>query len=255
MRTYASMEKSLVKMNFSSTLLISTYIQSLLFLSVGSVHGQTLRQIGITRQSARVPQLVTTSSSVSLNSNNALVQTTAGLEKQKVEISVPGSPKTVIETFAKTSVNEITLFDPSTYTEANANTGVSPQDKNKLPFICGASAPTNSPNVRGSTSDGTQNLTTGPGQAPSIFTNAIDNTRTTDNSRTGDANPLDSTVLGAGSNYARNPYSSSGSGGENDATLGPQQIVSPNLNISVGGVVLHESPNVLKSCGTSRSNP
>ena len=65
------------------------------------------------------------------------MQTTAGLEKQKVEISVPGSPKTVIETFAEASVNEITLYDPSSYVEANANTGVNSQDIDRLPFICG----------------------------------------------------------------------------------------------------------------------
>jgi hypothetical protein len=239
-------------MNFTKALLLCASFQSFFFLTVGSVHGQTLRQIGITRQSARVPQLVITSSSVSLNSNNALVQTTAGLEKQKVEIAVPGSPKTVIETYAEASVDEITLFDPSTYAEASANTGVRSQDNNKLPFICGASSPTNAPNLQGgSVSDGVETLQTGPGLAPSIFTGAIDNSRTTDGSRTNDPNPLAATVLGAGTNYARNPYSSSGSDGENSATLGPQQIVSPNLNISVQGVVLHSSPSVLTSCGTA----
>ena len=238
-------------MYFSRTLLIFTSFQSFfLSLTFGSAQGQTLRQIGITRQSARVPQLVITSSSVSLNSNNALVQTTAGLEKQKVEIDVPGSPKTVVETFAETSVNEITLFDPSTYVEANANTGVNSQDNNRLPYICGASSPTNAPNVTGNVSDGTQTLNTGPGVSPSIFTAAVESPPTTDGSRTNDPNPLVATVLGQGSSYQRQPYLSSGSGGVANS-VGPQQIVSPNLNLTVRGVALRESPSILTSCGDS----
>ena len=192
------------------------------------LNSQTLRQIGLTRQSARTPEITITSSSVSLNSSGALVQATAGLEKQKIEINTPGSPKTVIDIYSETSVNEITLFDPSTYTEASANTSLIEQDNNRLPSICGAAGGGNPPNTAGTITDGVDTLATGPGEPPTIFTAATTSGRTS-------ANPLVATVLGSGTEYERKPYLSSGTGGS--ATTGPLQIVSPNV------------ATVLTSCG------
>jgi hypothetical protein len=224
-------------------------IHCALILSAVPGYTQTLRQISLTNQSARVPAITITSSSIGLNSNNALVQTTAGLEKQKVEIIVPGSPKTILEVYAATNVSNQTLFDPSTFAEASANTGVLDQDNNSLPFICGASSTATAPNVASSITDGVQTLNVGPGEAPTIFNAVVETPVSNPGGRTNDPNPLVATVLGSGTEYSRKPYLSSGSGGS--ATTGPQQIVSPNLNITSRNVVLHESPSVLTSCGNS----
>ena len=226
-------------MKTNTTLAISIITQLITLVCVAPGKSQTLRQIGLTRQSARTPEITITSSSVSINSAGALVQATAGLEKQKIEINTPGSPKTVIDVFAETSVNEITLYDPSSYAEASANTSVIDQDSNRSPAICGAAGGGNAPNTNTippeTITDGTQFLNTGAGQAPSIFTAAVESPPTTPNSRTNDPNPLAATVLGAGTEYERQPYLSSGIGG--GATTGPLQIVSPNV------------ATVLTSCG------
>ena len=140
-----------VKPNIIFVLSLIPHLITLSFVSPGN--SQTLRQIGLTRQSARTPEITITSSSVSLNSAGALVQATAGLEKQKIEINTPGRPNTVIDIYAETSVNEITLYDPSTYTEASANTNVIDQDINESPSICGAAGGGNPPNTAGTITD------------------------------------------------------------------------------------------------------
>ena len=225
-----------MRANFLLPFVITPYLINL--FNIFPVHSQTLRQIGLTRQSARTPEITITSSSISVSSTGALVQATAGLERQKIEINTPGNPKTVINTFAETSVDEITLYDPSTYAEASANTSVIDQDKNRSPAICGAAGGGNAPNTipAGTITDGSENLNTGAGQAPSIFTAAVESPPATGGSRTNVPNPLVATVLGSGTEYERNPYLSSGTGGS--ATTGPLQIVSPNVS------------TVLTSCGS-----
>ena len=224
-----------MKPNIIFALSLIPHLINLIFVPPGN--SQTLRQIGLTRQSAKTPEITITSSSVSISSEGALVQATAGLEKQKIEINTPGSPKTVIDVFAESSVNEITLYDPSTYAEASANTSVIDQDADRLPAICGAAGGWNAPNTipAATITDGTQFLNTGAGQAPSIFSAAVETPPTTPNARTNDPNPLVATVLGAGTEYERQPYLSSGTGGS--ATTGPLQVVSPNVS------------TVLTSCG------
>ena len=244
------MIESVYSMKKKQLIFTNTIINFFIIFTAMPVNSQTLRQIGLTRQSARTPNITVTSSSVSINSAGALVQAVAGLEKQKIEIDNPGNPKTVLEVYTEASVDEITLFDPSTYVEASANTSLkTKQNDSSLPFICAASGPGNVPNTAGTITDGTQTLNIGPGEAPSIFTATVETPPTTVGSRTNVANPLVATVLGSGTDYARSPYLSSGTGGS--ATTGPQQIVSPNLNVSVQGVVLHQSPSVLTSCGNT----
>jgi len=106
----------------------------LAMLSLGSntmAKSQTLK--GVKSGSSvelRLPALTITGVTMNTTSDGALIQTTMGLTRQQIEINNLTNKKTIIDTYAGTSVRSTTLFDPQTF---SAGTPAS-----KTPNNCGA---------------------------------------------------------------------------------------------------------------------
>lgn len=193
-----------------------------------SASSQSLRGItSINQSNLRLPALTITGITLSTTDDGGLVEATTGLERLSVEIPTSGNTKTVIQTYAGTSVKEVTLFDPRTYSNLNAGTQVDDQGPaENFPYICGAAAPGQAPNVPGTYTEnigGTNyTATTGPGEAPknAYGDDAID--AVTFGTR--DPNPLASQVVSTGTMFARMPYLNSGSFLNGIPNTGPLQI-------------------------------
>jgi len=196
---------------------------SVLALSAALPAGaQSLRGITRVNQSQNLPKLTITGVTLSTTADGALVETTTGLERQRIEIP---TSKTVISTFTGTAVKSVTLFDPRSYRNQNPGTSVNDQGPAEgYPYICGAAAPGQAANVPGTYTDpGTfASMNTGPGEAPK---NAWGDDQTTAQAfGTNDPNPLSATVVSAGTQFARQPWLSSGSFFNSIPNTAPLQI-------------------------------
>ncbi len=214
-------------------LLIKSFGLSLFTLSsilgaAASVQAQTLPKIdlrgisSINRINMRLPAQTTTGVSIETTSDLGLIETTTSLDRQR--ITLPGSGKDqVIDVYAGTSVKSVTLFDPATYSSSNPNTEVNDQGPaDNYPYICSATAPSSA----SLTSAGTYTdpdvgiaMATGPGEAPK---NAYGEDQAAALSHA--PNPLDATVLSAGTQFARQPYLNSGAFGNGLPNTAPMQI-------------------------------
>jgi len=183
---------------------------------------QSLRGITRLNQSQNLPSLTITGVTLSTTSDGALVETTTGLQRQKVEI--PPS-NTVISTYTGTAVKSVTLFDPRSYSNLTPGTSVNDQGPAEgYPYICGAAAPGQAANISGTYTDPGTGATmfTGPGEAPK---NAWgDDQPTAAFLGTNNPNPLSATVVSAGTQFARQPWLSSGSFGNGISNTAPLQI-------------------------------
>ncbi len=171
---------------------------------------QSLRGItSINNSRMNLPALTITGVSLSTTADGGLVETTTGLDRLRVEIPTSSNTKTVIETYSGTSVKEVTLFAPRTFTNSNAGTRVVDQGpEDVFPFICGAAAPGQAANVPGTYIDPSgASMSTGPGEAPKNYAGQDANSSGDDPN----PNPLALAVLSAGTMFARQPYLNSGS--------------------------------------------
>ena len=185
---------------------------------------QSLRGItSINNSRMSLPALTITGVSLSTTADGELVETTTGLDRLRVEIPTSSNTKTVIETYTGTSVEEVTLFEPRTFTNSNAGTRVVDQGpEDDYPFICGAAAPGQAANVSGTYNDPSgASMFTGPGEAPKNYAGEDANSVTGGNPN---PNPLAGAVLSAGTMFARQPYLSSGSFGNGLPNTAPLQL-------------------------------
>ena len=200
-----------------------------IFGPAASVHSQALPSMdlrgisSINQINMRLPELTTTAVSMETTSDLGLVETTTSLERQR--ISLPSSGKQqVIDIYAGTSVESVTLFNPTTYSSSNPNTDVdNPGPSEANPNICSATAPSSaSLTSAGNYTDPNVgvNMATGPGEAPK---NAYGQDQAAAPAAD-DPNPLAATVMSAGTQFARQPYFSSGSSGNGLPNTAPLQI-------------------------------
>ncbi len=201
---------------------------ALAILSIGITYpGKSQSMRGITdlnQSNLRLPALTITGVTLSTTPDGGLVETTSGLERLRVEIPTSSTSKTIIETYAGTAVKEVTLFDPRTYSNLNPGTKVINQGPAEgYPYICGASAPGQAPNIASTYTDPGSGVTvnTGPGQAPRNYAGEDVANITPGNPS---PNPLASTVLSAGTQFARQPYLSAGAFGNGLPNTAPLQI-------------------------------
>lgn len=186
---------------------------------------QTLR--GITKlneSNLRLPALTITGVTLSTTPDGGLVETTTGLETLRVEIPTSSTSKTVIETYAGTAVKEVTLFNPRSYSNLNPGTKVNNQGPAEgYPYICGAAAPGQAANAAGTYTDPGSGVevNTGPGEPPRNYAGEDVANVSPGNSS---PNPLASAVLSAGTQFARQPYLSSGAFGNGLPNTAPLQI-------------------------------
>lgn len=201
----------------------SAFVIALTLLSIGvACPGRSQSLGGITdlnQSNLRLPALTITGVTLSTTPDGGLVETTSGLERLRVEIPTSSTTNTVIETYAGTAVKEVTLFDPGTYSNLNPGTKVNNQGPAEgYPYICGAAEPGQAPNVPGISSAG---FPTGPGEAPR---NSVGEDVANVSPGNSSPNPLASTVISAGTQFARQPYLSSGSFGNGLPNTAPLQI-------------------------------
>lgn len=164
---------------------------------------QSLRGItSINNSRMNLPALTITGVSLSTTADGGLVETTTGLDRLRVEIPTSSNTKIVIETYAGTSVKEVTLFNPSTFTSTSAGTIADAQDNDLSPFVCSATSPGQAANSAGAA-----------GATP-------------------DRNPLDDTVVAAGTIFARQPFLSSGSGFDGSNGIGSLQITPAPVGVN-----------------------
>ena len=198
--------------------------------NVGTARAQTSRGITQFNQSnLRLPALTITGVSMNTTDYLGLVETVMGLESQRVEIPTSSNTKTVIQTYAGTAVESVTLFDPATFSNSNPGTKVNNQGPSRsYPYICGAAAAGQAPNVASTYTDPGSGITvnTGPGEAPRNAAGQDVSQVTPGNSS---PNPLagdylNPTIVSAGTQFARQPWLSSGSFGNGLPSTGPLQI-------------------------------
>ena len=206
-------------------LIASSLLASLALGLPWSAEAQSLRGItSINESNLRLPALTITGVTLSTTVDGGLVETTTGLERLRVEIPTSSSTKTVIETYSGTAVEKVTLFDPRTYSNLNPGTKVNNQGPAEgFALICGAAAPGQAANIAGTYTDAGSGVTvnTGPGEAPRNYAGEDVSNVSPGNSS---PNPLASTVLSAGTQFARQPYLSSGAFGNGLPNTAPMQI-------------------------------
>jgi hypothetical protein len=96
-----------------------------------SSSAQSFRGIeSINSTNLRLPTLTVTGVTLNTTSDGALTQTVTTIDRQQIEIPALSNKKTVIDTYSGTSVNTITLYDPTTFA---VGTGASQNPNN-----CGA---------------------------------------------------------------------------------------------------------------------
>lgn len=106
----------------------------------GFVCAQSLRGIeGMNGTTLRLPSQTIVGVSIESAGDGGLKEVTTGLLKQRIEVNQTPNIKTVVDTYAGTAVKEVTLFSPSTFSDANRGTTVSNQGPaSRDPNNCGA---------------------------------------------------------------------------------------------------------------------
>ena len=205
-------------------------------LTPASVQSQALPRMDlrgiaeINPTNTKLPKLTTTGVSIETTSDLGLVSKTSSLERQRIELPSTSAGKSVIDVYAGTSVESVTLFAPATFTESRSNTSVDSGNNESYPYICSAHSPSSaSYTTAGTYTDPTANIAmaTGPGEAPK---NAYGNNQAQAAAaalRGEKVNPnaLAGSTVAANTVFARQSYLSSGSFGNGLANTGPLQVV------------------------------